>query len=388
MLIDQAAQVADDIDALLLADRTRSVAAPARDWTAFAEFAHGAGGPREQRWSLDVQIDQKPRPGWRLVLADRLDVRSSSAPPRHDTVNMLKEAWLSWQANDDTAIDAGRINAYQGVALGYNPTDVFRDGAVRSVVSLDPESVKKNRLGSVMLRVQHFWPESSLTALISPKLADDRNHASFNPDFGATNHVQRWQLSYSHRPLTDVSAQWLLTGTRHTPAQLGVNLTAVASQAAVAYLEWSGGRSRSQWAQVVSGDRDQAMRHRLSAGGSYTTANKLTMTLEYEYDGGAPASASSNRQFRMWQQVAQELASRQEWLAHASWTDALVSHFDLNALLKTSVADRSQLVWAEGRYRLRHAELALQWQRRRGSPLSTYGAAAASSWQLSWRGFL
>jgi hypothetical protein len=387
MMIDQAAQVADDIDALQLADRPPSVAAPARDWSAFAEFAHGGGGTREQRWSLDVQIDRKLGPGWRLVLADRLDVRSNSASPQHDTVNTLKEAWLSWQPNADTAIDAGRINAYQGMALGYNPTDVFRAGAVRSVVSLDPESIKKNRLGSVMLRVQHFWPQSSLTALVSPKLAAARNAASFSPDVGATNHVQRWQLSYSHRPLNDVSAQWLLTGERHKPAQLGLNLSAMAAQAAVVYLEWSGGRSRSQWAQVVSDARDQATRHRLSAGGSYTTANKLTVTLEYEYDGGAPASAAANRQFRLWQQVAQELASRQEWLAHASWSDALAPRFDLNALLKTSVADRSQLVWAEGRYRFRRAELALQWQRRRGSPLSTYGAAA-SSWQLSWRGFL
>ena len=46
----------------------------------------------------------------------------------------------------------GRINVRNGAALGYNPTDFFRSGALRSVVSIDPNSLRENRLGTVMLR--------------------------------------------------------------------------------------------------------------------------------------------------------------------------------------------------------------------------------------------
>ena len=57
-------------------------------------------------------------------------------------------------ARPDTLIDLGRINVRNGVALGYNPTDYFRAGAVRAAVSVSPASLKENRQGSVMLRGQ------------------------------------------------------------------------------------------------------------------------------------------------------------------------------------------------------------------------------------------
>ena len=76
-----------------------------------------------------------------------------------------------------------------GVATGYNPTDYFRAGAVRSIVSIDPASLKTRRQGSVMLRGQSLWDSGSLTAMFSPKLAKaSRRRRRFNPDFGATNH--------------------------------------------------------------------------------------------------------------------------------------------------------------------------------------------------------
>jgi len=80
------------------------------------------------------------------------------------------------------------------------------------VVSLDPASLRENRLGSAMLRGQALWTGGSLTALYSPKLADQRNDAVFSADLGATNQRERWQLALSEKLSDALNPQWLLSG--------------------------------------------------------------------------------------------------------------------------------------------------------------------------------
>ena len=74
------------------------------------------------------------------MFADRLDMNRMDGISGNRDINTLKEAYLSWQAQPDRVADLGRINARNGVALGYNPTDYFRAGALRSTVSIDPAS--------------------------------------------------------------------------------------------------------------------------------------------------------------------------------------------------------------------------------------------------------
>jgi hypothetical protein len=149
---------------------------------------HSASSPRpmavvtsNQRLSLDFQLDRSIARRWRAVLADRLDVKWPPQYGDENRINTLKEAYISWQASDERLLDMGRVNVRNGVAMGYNPTDYFRSGAVRSVVSSDPGSLKKNRLGSVMLRGQTLWNGGSLTALASPKMAEQASTLSLQP---------------------------------------------------------------------------------------------------------------------------------------------------------------------------------------------------------------
>lgn len=384
--------LAQDADALLLADQAPSRTDVAGDWQWFAEGAlgqstlrNGGAAASSQRLSLDVQLDKSVAPGWRAVLADRLDLNRQGQSGSRNSVNTLKEAYLSWQAQDNRIIDLGRINARYGVATGYNPTDYFRAGALRSVVSVDPASLKKNRLGSVMLRGQALWSGGSLVALVSPQLAQQRNDAGFSPDFGATNNQHRWLLAASQKLSDSLQPQWLLYGEQRQSPQLGFNLTGLLNDATVGYVEWSGGRSRSQLLQALHGVGDTAFRNRLSTGLTYTSADKLSFTLEYDYNGaaldqagwdvlrsGAPASY---RQYRMWLQNAQEMPTRQALFLYASWQDALLNHLDLSTMLRFNAADHSRLSWLEARYHWDRADLAVQWQVNSGAAGSEFGAA-------------
>jgi opacity protein-like surface antigen len=385
--------LADDSDAaaLSLADSAPAAVERAGAWHVFVEGA--AGGSRlrdgrttthEQRLSLDVQYDQSFAPGWRAVFADRLDVNWQGRLSDKDTVNTLKDAYLSWQPQADRIVDLGRINARYGVAAGYNPTDYFRDGAIRSVVSIDPVSLKKNRQGSVMLRGQTLWDGGSLTALYSPRLADRPNDTAFNPNLGATNNRQRWLVAASH-PLADgIAPQWLLYGEEHRSPQLGFNLSTLPNDATVAYLEWSGGRSPSLLSQALNRADDSAFRSRLAAGLTYTTVNRMSFTLEYEYNGAgldqtdwnalSRGSAAAYGQYRKWVQSAQELPTRQTLFFYSTWQDAMINHLDLSAMVRFNIADRSRLSWLEARYRWARADLALQWQINSGRAGSEYGA--------------
>jgi hypothetical protein len=244
---------ANDADALLLADQAPTKVERASEWQVFIESALGEATQRNSgatmrtpRLSLDIKLDTSLSRSWRFQFADRLDMNWQDEPQRQHSVNTLKETYMSWQPEESWIVDLGRINVRNGVATGYNPTDFFRDGAVRSVVSVDPASLKRNRLGGVMLRGQTLWTDGSLTALYSPKLAQAANDRAFSPDFGATNNRNRWLLTISQQLSDRINPQWLIYGQDHMPPQLGFNLTTLVSDATVTYVEWSGGRQHPE----------------------------------------------------------------------------------------------------------------------------------------------
>jgi hypothetical protein len=397
---------ADDADALSLADSARIEAPAASDWQVFSEAAFGQSTPRaggaataNERLSLDLQFDKSLAPHWRALLADRLDVNWPAQGADQRAIHTLKEAYLSWQAQDDALLDLGRINARYGVAAGYNPTDFFRAGAIRSVVSVDPTSLKTNRQGSVMLRGQTLWNGGSLTALASPKLADQPSAVGFNPDWGGTNGQNRWLLAASQKLTQEINPQWLVSGGEGQSPQYGFNLTTLLGDASVAFVEWSGGRSRPQLSQALNLQSAQSFRNRVATGATYTSENKLSLTLEYDYDGAALNQMQWNALMRGAPQVygayrnqvqnLQDLPTQQSIFLYANWQDALLNHLDLRAMARIDVADRSRLSWLEARYHWTRSELALQWQVNSGATTSDYGAAAQRrAWQVLLREYL
>lgn len=387
-----AAAADGDADALKLADETPNTVASTRDWQLFVEAAAGQTRQRNgtvlfnQRLSLDLQVDKTFAPGWRAVLADRLDLNRQNNPEHDAGINSLKEAYLSWEMRPEQIFDLGRINARNGVALGYNPTDYFRSGTGRSIVSADPGSQKKNRLGSSMLRSQTLWTGGSLTALYSPKMSDQPDSATWNADWGATNNQNRWLLSLSQKLSENITPQWLLYREENRQPQLGFNLTGLLNEATVAYVEWSGGRSPSLLSQALNRNDDGSFRNKLSTGLTYTTENKLSMTLEYQYNGAGlnrdewdalpRSSPAAYAQYRRYVQNAQDMPTRQSLFFYAVWQDVLINRLDLSAMVRYNSEDYSRLSWLEARYRWDRTEAALQLQWNSGSAVSDYGASS------------
>ncbi|WP_052941751.1 hypothetical protein [Chromobacterium subtsugae] len=382
----------DDAAALQLADQASLPAEKPRDLKLLLEAAAIAspGAQGGQRLSVDLRWDGRLGPQWRAVFADRLDQDFADSPQRGHGVNTLKEAYLSHEFDAATLLDFGRINTRYGVGVGYNPTDFLGVGTVRSVVSADQASLRENRLGNAMLRWQRLWDNASLTAIWSPKLADGPSGHGMSLDFGASNPRERALLAYSYRFSEALNPQWLLLQEQGRSPQLGFNLSRVLGDATVAYVEWAGGRQAPDWRRW-QGEADDSWNNRLASGLTWTGSNKLSLTLEGEYDGGAPglddwrrlARSPFYRLYRMQMATGGVLPARRAALARASWQDALLDNLDLTAMRAASLDDHSGMNWAEARYHLGPVDLALQWQRFDGGALSQYGAGLAKpSWQL------
>jgi hypothetical protein len=402
LLLFAVAAAADEADeaALTLADKTQTQPQLPSNWRVFTEAAaietqprNGTDATHAQRLSLDAQYDARFAPKWRAVFADRLDLAWRGEPQYDDFINTLKEAYLSWQPQPQDIFDLGRVNLRYGVATGYNPTDFFRAGAVRSIVSVAPASLRENRLGTAIVRGQTFWTNGALSALYAPKLSDRPNGSPFSPDFGSTNSERRWLLGYSQKLATDFNPQFLLFGEAHDAPQFGLNVTKLLNDATVAYLEWSGGTTPSLRAEALGLPDDSAFRSRAAAGVTYTAPSKLSLTFEYDYNGAGLNDAdwdalragppSAYLQYRTFVQARQDLPTQRSVFLAALWQDALVLHLDLSAFQRIDAVDYSRLSFLEARYHWNRADLALQWQRNSGSSGSNFGALSQEQvWQL------
>ncbi len=398
--------LADDAesDALRLADDTPASATEARPWQAYAEFAAGSSWPqaagaaqRDARFSLDWRLEPAASGPWQVRAAGRLDMRSRPALMQEHAVHTLKDAVLGYTASQHVLVEAGRIRLRQGVALGYNPTDFFRDGSVRSKVSMDPASLRENRQGSAMLRLQHLGADGAWQFAFSPHLAERKSAPSgWHPDWGATNPVHRALLAYSPRWGESISAQGLLHLRQGRSAQWGLNLSGLMGQATVAHLEWAAGQAPTQWQQALGLPGPHRWHHQLAAGATHTTSHKLSLTAELHYNGAAPGRSNwqalrmaplpAYLQYRAWAFQALEPPTRWALFFHATWKDALMPNLDFSSLWHLDRVDASRRFWLEARYRGKEFDVAVQWQRNHGTPLSQFGLwPTARRWEVSVR---
>ena len=389
----------DDSAALALPSAQLAPAASARSTSLTLEGVETAAaqvdGPEQegQRLSADARYDSALATGWRAIVAARLDADWANRFDTLEEIGTLKEAYLSWQPQPSLLLDAGRINGRQGVAYGYNPTDFFRTDAVRSIVSIDPNSLRDNRLGTVMLRGQQLWDSGALSVVYAPRLTDHASAAPMDPDIGATNARDRWLVSFSQKLATNWTPQWLAFGGEGQEPQLGMNLTALLGQSMVAYAEVSAGRSSSLWAQALDLPRTDTWRSRAASGLTYSTTSKLSLTLEYEYNGAGlgtiawdaarGGSLARYGRYREYALAQQDTATRSNLFLYATWQDLLVRHLDLSALLRQDLADHSRLPYVELRRHWTALDLALRWQDSWGDTTSDYGASPQrQTWQF------
>lgn len=386
-----AAQSGDtDLDALDTADKAPQVQAQeGRAWRLFLEGAAGAGKLRSggdrfslYRGSIDFRFDDRVAPQWRVVFSDRLDGIDSDGVPPGKNVNTLRELFVSWQPDHDAAVDLGRVNVRNGVAMGYNPTDWFRANALRTIVTPDPVVLRENRQGTVVLQGQKLWDKGSLSAAFSPKLANAPDTDTFSLNAGATNPENRYLVAGSYK-LSDVfTPQLLVYGGADTAPQVGLNLSGLIGDAVVAFGEVAVGRGLPLVAQATAQPSAQSQQQRAAAGLTYTTPFKLSLTAEAEYSSAAPQGDrwsqlpfAAQQQVLATAQALQDLPTRSQWLLYANWPDAFMPRLTLSGFWRQDMQTSSWATWLEARYAWPSMDLALQWQGFGGSPGTVYYSA-------------
>ena len=383
---------ADDADALALKSAPESPQkGPDNPLRAYAEVAvgrmtqrYGLPAIKSHRLSLDLNWSARLSDLWRVALSDRLDNIDPAGAGLPSTLNSLREAYASWQGESgQDLVEFGRINPRNGPAYGFNPTDYFRDGALRAVTTADPFALRENRLGTAMLRWQQLWSDGGVSLVVAPKLANAPSDASFSPSFGATNSRNRGLATWSAKVSDRASGQLLALADTDRGSQVGASLTGLLLDSTVLHFEWSRGRDDQLFNNVVYGTQQKATRNRVSTGLTFATSTRLSLTAEYEYNGfapdrpawdaAAPAGVAALGRYLLAAQARQDIASRQAWLLYASQKSAFWKGLDLTAMLRLNAGDHSRLAWIEARHHWPSFDGALQWQSTRGSALSQFG---------------
>lgn len=344
----------------------------------------GLPGADSQRVSLDYSQTFRPAPGWRAVLSDRLDDIHPVDSGERATTNSLREAFAGWQSDAGTTlVEFGRIQLRNGPAYGFNPTDYFREGALRAVATADPLALRDNRLGAVMLRAQRLWEGGAISLALAPKLADEPSDKPFSLDLGATNRRQRGLLTWSGKAGDRINWQALGYAEAGRSPQLGVNATVLLSDATVAHGEWSRGREADRLASALGQPADRAIQQRWVAGLTYTAPTRTAITLEYARNGAAPTRAAwdvaaalgpeSLGRYLLDAQQRQDNVSRNAWLVYVTQKSLGTKNLDLTGFVRVNADDHSRFAWMELRYHWSRFDTAIQWFRASGNPLSEYG---------------
>lgn len=378
-----------------LADSTDFTTNAEKNLWLLAEAAATAGDTtgNTQRASLDLRWEASLNRQWRAVFSDRVDGHFRQGLKQSDSLNTLREAWLSYRLTPQTLFDAGRINTRYGVALGYNPTDFLGRGTVRSASSADPETLRSNRLGNAMIRVQRFWDRAALSAIWSPKISSKPATSSTSLDWGASNPRNRLLLSGSYRIAENLNPQLLLLQEEQRSPQFGANLSRVLSRQVLVYAEWAGGRQPLAWQEALPRQQWQVRwRNRTAAGVTWTGENQLSLRLEGHYNGLADnsralaylsAAAGSGGRQNTTPVVTEWVAPRHAALLQAYWAN-IFDRYDLNIIWQRDMQRGQNLGFAEVRHHLGPVDLALQWQKvYRLSTHSRVLAQADRRWQLS-----
>jgi len=381
----------DDGDAAALGLESAPVqsTAPAANGRLFVEGVLGAADQRYQsgwrgvgRGAVDWFHAQPLAPGWRAVISDRLDYVRPNGLGSDKTVNSLREAYVGWRSEPGNTVgEFGRVNLRFGPAYGYNPTDFFRDGSIRTATTVNPVTLREQRLGTAVVRAQRLWSGGSLAVAYAPKLASGSSSDGASLDLGATNNRNRGLVALGTQLSSRASTTLLIYKEEGSPAQLGGSATALLSDAVVAYAEGSRGREPDLRSRSLGQNEPRVTRNRFAGGLTYTTSTKLSLTAEYQYNGfaldreGFDSAAASGlgpiyliEAFRR-----QDLASRNAFLIYAVQKNAGLTNLDATVMVQLNATDHSRLGWLELRYHWARFDLAVQLQHESGNRASQYG---------------
>lgn len=331
-------------------------------------------------------------PDLTATLSNRINVlgrKYDHSASRHDATFDFREGYLAWSSAATFYVDVGRINVRNGAAIGWNPTDFFKAGSSLAQTSADPSSVRNDRLGTAMMRIQYLWSGGSVGIALAPKLQtqallDGSMHSGFDAHFDRTNAQDRYLLTASF-DVADLSPQLLAYGETGM-SRIGLNISRPIGDNIVAYAEWSGGNQKGLAARAVEfgqqtgvlpdalpllpgSDANAHFQQDAVLGASVVLAGKLTLNLEYHYhesglsgsalrNAFAAASAAPATLGSEWWYVRDFAADRQEPTARrqifirAAANDAFVRDLDISTFAFEDIHDQSVFTQLSASYHI------------------------------------
>jgi len=336
----------------------------------------GSAGGDDARLVIDYRRIFKLTPWLELHLSDRFDETelidgpsfSQGSFTAHGAVNSLREAYLAVRLADGASpvfVDAGRINVREGVGSGYNPTDYFKTDAVLSATTFDPGALREDRLGVVAVQAQQIAPWGAWSLTLAPRLAPPVSAVSLDAKapplylgLDRTNGYAAALAKLSPQISQAVSADFLAFAQQGHAMQLGLDLSALLSNALVGNVEISAGR-QAFLAGPDSAPQKTAWDARAAANITWTTPQGIDVTIENIFDGdgltGGQAAAWSRAHTAAARQhyaalveersAAQEPLGRVGAFARLGWRDAFQHQgLSLSAFVLADESDGS-LLW-------------------------------------------
>lgn len=361
----------------------------------YLDVRHENPGGAGWRAAVDMRHEFMLDDAWRFTLSDRLEW--ARAPDGGSAgSNALREAYVTARLGDTTYLDLGRVNQRSGVALGYNPTDWLRGNLLSTPSNQNPATARENRLGAVMLRLQHVGEWGSAQLAYAPRLTEPSlapmDAWGLNLDRGNDTHTV--QVRVSPRVSERFSLELLALQRERAPVELGFNASAVLTPSVLAHMEasWARRTPLRHWAQ--SGQESGAWR--VATGLNWTLSHGSTLGLEYHHAGDALDRTDWNR-LRSDQGVlaarqltllrgqrarTQDPLVRDSWFARWQWNDVLRDgRFDLGAYARYNPYDRSHQLQLSGAWHLQpDLTMRLIGLRNSGSRTSEHGAKAQRSY--------
>ena len=378
--------------------RTKNSLQSATQATALRSTPFPAPPPGPPEWAQHFLLDSQGG----LDLASRLqlvwaihgDLRAEQDLPfpSHENVRLdIRELHLDWEAIPNLFLTAGRVNLRRGVALGFNPTDLFRTKAVVEPLSNDPSVLRDTRLGTVALRFQWLWEGGGASIAYAPRLASSRpvytrlTLPSIDPMLDRTNDANRVVASVSEEWTNGFTTELIGAYDGMHPL-VGANLSYGLGASVVAYLEWSGGPRQDlvpaaleygrrtgtippQATSPIPVDDRVRFQNDLAAGLSYTAFGRMTLNLEYHlhqaglsrddwkawFDTGV--ASGKNAQAVLWYirgyaAEQQQPASQHYAFLRANWPDFGVRDLELTGLVLLNLQDASALAQLNADYYL------------------------------------
>lgn len=344
--------------------------------------------------AIDTNLTKKLWSDWRVGINARLDLDLARGTGlTKDNLGLTLREVIASKRIDELVIDIGRINVRDGVALGYNPSDVFRTGALLIRRTEDPARLRESRLGVTGIRLSLDSKGGGFAAMFVPAITSSQNPSWYDPRWGATNgEHEQYYLKWTPPSLNGIYTNLLIHKVSKNAATLGFNATNNFGQSSVGYIEVA----RTHQTDVIDiANNNTTLRQartKLATGFTYATESRKTFTIEYNYNGNGLRKEIWDNQ---WQKLSsddlgrgfadagrhQESIGRHSFLMSLQWERFASRDDDLSCLLKANLIDRSSFCYCEWTLRKSTSELSISASKYFGNDYSEYGAAQ-QQWAL------